>query len=412
MQLFDHAADNPDRTYENRDNWLVAKEKYQFAMDRADELDERGIKLKTTESLFFKEYSHSQINYAEAISTATQDQLNEADQLATRLAREQGISDPVERSEFIAKQVAAASNSWGQKCQAAWKQADADFQEFSNTRKFLTPNKRIIVVGQQEQLQTASLKAQETIKSLIPGGYEALYQEKIAALNSPELTAIIRKPKEDRTEEERQKFYEIESKIQVGWQELADRVTTDADRTKAKQLANEISTLAEQIREIDFLRDPLNYVYWRTLIAAELTEANRQAHQNIALAKYHFSRGRNLEAAQEYQRAFCAWREVLNKFPYLRNDSVTADDLFEDIKQYRKIIATELPADFVLRDIVLIMEQNAVAETVPFPGLCGEISFDEKATAEKTLPDQSAVEKSPATPEKSTGEKPAPPNEQ
>ncbi len=126
-------------------------------------------------------------------------------------------------------------------------------------------------------------------------------------------------------------------------------------------------TYEEQIREIQLLRDPLNYNYWRTLIDAEKTTANLKAHEGLILAKYYSSRGRMLEAAKAYEAAFCHWREVLNDYPLLRRDSITADELYEYVKEYKKIIARDLPEDFPLSDVVLIMEQNVSAEIAPFP---------------------------------------------
>lgn len=341
MKLF-HETDNPDRPLEQRDNWLVANEKFQFATDMADQLEAKGKPLQTTPSLFYKELSHALINYAETIT-------------------EEGQFD---------------------KTKAAWANADKAFQAYSFDRAFLTPNLRVVKVGEMEQLLQESFGKQNALLELVPGERQKLFDEKLNEIADDKLKEILKKPLKDRTGEENTAVRDKARELRISWQDLANRAPEGAPRTKAKMLANEITQLEEKIQEIDHLRSPLNYNYWRILIEAEKNEEAYLAHKTTFEAQELFRKGKLYESARKFEEAFCHWRWVLNKYPYLRNDSVTYDDIHEHIKKYREALTRGQPGflndhpnhfeTFPLWDIVAIVEREIPAENVPFPPLCGE----------------------------------------
>ncbi|MGC4001932.1 MAG: hypothetical protein QM811_01805 [Pirellulales bacterium] len=189
-------GDGPDRQPGTpaRDNWQVAREKFAFATKMADDLEERGIPLQTTPSLFYKEYSHAQINYAEAIS-------------------EDGRFDLT---------------------RDAWLQADKDFRDYSFDRKFLTPNSLVVVVGELEDLRRDSNELQKELVTLSPGGLEKIRDERLAeiAKADPTVIEILRKLPQDRTNEDNDKAGKYESKMIISWQDVADRAPEGADRTR------------------------------------------------------------------------------------------------------------------------------------------------------------------------------------
>ncbi|MGC4001931.1 MAG: hypothetical protein QM811_01800 [Pirellulales bacterium] len=118
----------------------------------------------------------------------------------------------------------------------------------------------------------------------------------------------------------------------------------------------------------------MNYEYWRLLIRSEKENDAYEAHKTTYEAK-RLLKSNPYEAAKTYEKAFCHWRALLNAYPALRNDNVTADDINEIIKDYRKALALaelDFPENFILRDIVAIIDDGRAAETVPFPPLCGQ----------------------------------------
>lgn len=339
MKLFHEQEGRPP---EQRDNWLVAHEKFQFATELADQLETKGKPLQTTPSLFYKELSHSLINYAETIT-------------------DEGQFD---------------------KTKAAWANADKAFQEYSFNRFFKTPNNRVVRVGEMEQLLKESFEKQNALLQLVPGEQEKLFEEKLNAIADDKLKEIIKKPIKERTGEENTMLRDKARELRTSWQELAGRAEDGPKRTKAKNLANEITLLEEKIQEIDHLRNPLNYNYWRILIEAEKNEEAFLAHKTTFEAQELYRKGKLYESARKFEEAFCHWRWVLNKYPYLRNDSVTYDDIHEYIKKYREALTRGQPGflndhpnhfdTFPLWDIVAIVEKEQPAESVPFPPLCGE----------------------------------------
>ncbi|MDX1965042.1 MAG: hypothetical protein SFX18_17990 [Pirellulales bacterium] len=333
MNLF-HAKDDPDRPLEKRDNWLVAKDKFIEATNQADALIDRGIPLKTTTPyLFYKETAWSQISYAEA--------LMEEGQL--------------------------------EKGRPAWEQAKQDLDEFSN-RKFEIENTRVVAtVGELEAIDEKIAELSKQLDNLVPGERERLTAEKIAAVSDPQARAALLKPKLQRTVEEYQLAGEHEHEVKVTWHELADQAVDPAVRTQAKNLANEIIRQEERQFEVDSMRGPLNYNYWKTRVIVENEPDMRATHQHIYDAKQLFKAGKPHESVAEYEKAWCLWRGILNRFPLLRNDSITPEEINDDIQLYRKSLQTaqlKFPENFVLQDVVDIAEKGLYGGTVPFPPDC------------------------------------------
>jgi hypothetical protein len=374
MKLF-HETDNRDRPPEQRDNWLVAHEKFKYATELADQLEAKGKPLQTTPSLFYKELSHSLINYAE---TLTDEGFPEP-----KPPKNDGKpKDPEEAAKDNERLVAEAKREWVKKFTAAWALADKAFQEYSFNRPFLTPNLRVVKVGEMEPLLKESFEKQNALLELVPGQREKLFDQKINEIADDKLKEVLKKPLKERTGEENTMVRDKARELRISWQELAAGAPTDEARTKAKKLANEITELEEKIQEIDHLRSPLNYNYWRILIEAERNPEMHLAHEATFEAQRLFTKGKMYESARKFEEAFCHWRWVLNNYPYLRNDSVTYDDIHEYVKKYRIALQRGQPGflndhpnhfeTFPLWDIVAIVEKEIPAENVPFPPLCGE----------------------------------------
>ncbi len=103
------------------------------------------------------------------------------------------------------------------------------------------------------------------------------------------------------------------------------------------------------------------------MIEAEKNEEAYLAHKTTFEAQELFRKGKLYESARKFEEAFCHWRWVLNNYPYLRNDSVTYDDIHEYIKKYREALTRGQPGflndhpnhfeTFPLWDIVAIVER-------------------------------------------------------
>lgn len=377
MKLFHEQESRP---LEKRDNWLVAHEKFQLATDLADQLEAKGKPLQTTPSLFYKELSHSLVNYAETITDEgfEEPKLNDDE----KKNPDGSPKTPEEITALLDKKSDKLRSEWVQKFTAAWVQADKAFQEFSFKRYFKTPNNRVVLVGEMEQLLKLRFEKQNALFDLVAGEEKKLIEDKFNAIADDNLKKLYKKPLAERTDEENAAVRDKERELSFSWQELAGRAPAGDARTQAKALANEITLLEEKIQEIDHLRSPLNYNYWRIFINAQNQKEMQLANEATFEAKRLFRKGKSYEAAQKFEEAFCHWRWVLNNYPYLRNDSVTYDDIHEYIKQYRTALTKGRPGflndhpdhfdTFPLWDIVAIVEKERQAESVPFPPLCGE----------------------------------------
>jgi hypothetical protein len=304
-----HERDRPGRTLPERDNWLVAREKYLAAQQLADS----GAALKTTPLIFHSEPMMTAINYARALE-------------------EDGV--------------------FGETAREAWKLAGDEMRRFS-VREIPTSWDVPLRLGMREAELARATKLGEELEALLPGLFKEIQERKRAALTDAQRKALD-VPPIDRTEPQQQSAAEAESALAVNWPMVAREAPADV-RDKARELARQYVEASETAEIIARYRDIVNFDFWRASCEVEVTEPTLRARELVWQAEREFENARLLPAKKAYEEAFAAWREVLDSSPVLKADDLTGDDLVEMIDRYRKVLDQldeKFPQPFILQDVL------------------------------------------------------------
>ena len=304
-----HERDRPGRTLPERDNWLVAREKYLAAQRLADS----GAPLKTTPLIFHSEPMMTAINYARALE-------------------EDGI--------------------FGSQARDAWKLAGEEMRRFA-LREIPTSWDVPIRLGLREAEEERAKRLAEELEALLPGRWAALEAERRAALTPAQQEALGTPPLE-RSEAQQELAAAAEQMVRIDWAAVT-RDAPSAVRDKARELARQHKEAEETATMIDRYRDIVNFDFWRATCEASVTEPMLRAREKAWEAEREFKAARLQPAKQAYEEAFAAWREVLDASPVLRADQLTADDLAETASRYRRLLEQldePFPSPFILQDML------------------------------------------------------------
>jgi len=304
-----HERDRPGRTLPERDNWLVAREKYLAGQALADS----GVPLKTTALIYHSEPMMTAINYARALE-------------------DDGV--------------------FGSPARDAWTLAGDEMRRFA-LREIPTSWDVPIRLGLREEEEARAARLAAELEELLPGAFAALQQRRRDAL-PPDLRAALDVPPVERSEEQQKLAAEAEAAVQVTWPQVAREAPADV-RDRALRLAREHDEARETATIIDRYRDIVNFDFWRATCEAEVTAPALEFREQAWQADREY-RGARLQAAKvAYEKAFEAWRKVLDAAPRLRDDPITADDTAEMVGRYRKVLEQldePFPKPFILQDIL------------------------------------------------------------
>lgn len=304
-----HERDRPGRTLPERDNWLVAREKYLAAQQLADS----GAPLNTTPLIFHSEPMMTAINHARALA-------------------EDGV--------------------FGDTGRDAWRLAGDEMRRFS-VREIPTTWEVPIRLGLREaELARADRLARE-LEELLPGQFKALEERQRESMTS-EQRAALAVPAMERSEEQQQVAAAAEAAMAVTWPMVARAAPADV-KTKAQELARQFVEANETAEIIGRYRDIVNFEFWRATCEAEVTDVMLEAREATWQAERDFENARLQAAKKAYEQAFAAWRKVLDSSEVLRKDSLTADDIKELVDRYRKVLEQldePFPQPFILQDVL------------------------------------------------------------
>ena len=304
-----HERDRPGRTLPERDNWLVAREKYLAAQQLAD----AGAPLKTTPLIFHSEPMMTAINYARAIE-------------------EEGV--------------------FGETARDAWKLAGEEMRRYS-IREIPTSWEVPIRLGLKEAELARAGRIVAELEQLLPGAFQALAERKRAAL-SAEQKAALETPPIDRTESQQALAASAEQALAVSWSMVAAEAPGPV-RDRAKELARQQLEAQETADIISRYREIVNFDYWRAACETEVTEPALRARESAWLAEREFENARLQNAKKAFEESFKAWREVLDTSSVVRNDQLTADDLAELVDRYRRVLDQldePFPKPFILQEVL------------------------------------------------------------
>ncbi len=325
-----HSRDNPNRTRNQRDNWLVGHEYYNRAWAEAPD----PAKLKTTPVIFYSQPTMALIYYADAI---------ESDSTAGETPR------------------------FGDVAKHAWEQAGKELARFGE-KDIPSPYGGNIRLDALEAhvAQEKAIVAQ--LEQLMPGEFDKLKAER-----KEKLSAEVRKALETPVEKRDGGDHTVNFTF---WKEVAERTAPDR-RAKALKLADEYERIEWAARDIRTSRGIVNYDYWQTRCAADQTDEALHARQYMYEAGIERQAARPTKAKKLYEQAFAEWRKVLDKFQIVREDSLMAQDLAEFVDQYRAALRqlagddAKFPEKFILQDML---------------ELSGKTSPDQPPTPEKVEP--------------------------
>jgi len=304
-----HQRDRPGRTLPERDNWLVGNEKYHAGQQLADS----GAPLRTTALIFHSEPMMTMINYARALE-------------------EDGV--------------------FGSAARAGWEKAGREMQDFAQREIPTTWDVPIRLGLREDELARAS-RINEELERLLPGQFKAMEDRRMAELPSDQREAIAVPPM-DRNDSQARAAYQAQEYLRVTWPMVAREAPADV-RGKARDLARQWLEANETAEIIDRYREIVNFDFWRASCEAEVTEPALRARESTWQAAKEFQGARLQPAKKAYEDAFAAWREVLDASTILRNDSMTNEDIYGYITQYRQVLEQldePFPKPFILQDVV------------------------------------------------------------
>jgi len=304
-----HERDRPGRTLPERDNWLVAREKYLAGQQVAD----AGAPLKTTALIFHSEPMMTGINYARALE-------------------EDGV--------------------FGAAARDAWKLAGDEMRRFS-VREIPTTWEVPIRLGMKEAELARAERLAAELEQILPGRYKALEESKRAAL-TPAQKAALDVPPLERTDAQQADAMAATEALKVDWQMVVREAPADV-RVRARELLRQYQEARETAEIIGRYRDIVNFDVWRATCEAEVTEPALRAREATWRAEREFAAARLQPAKQAFEEAFAAWREVLDSSDVLRGDQISKDDLSEVVDRYKKLLEQldePFPKDFPLQDIL------------------------------------------------------------
>ncbi len=314
-----HATDRPDRPLEARDNWLVGKEKFAESHTLADEQEGKGNFLKTSPMIFYSEAAKSQINYAENLEI---------------------------------------DGTFGETARRAWEVAKGDMLAFSQ-RPMQSSIRERIRLGDYEAEQAKAATLAKKLEAIAPGVKQKIYQEKLATL-TPAQRRAHETAADDRNLEQRELYAQSSYLTEVEWDEVAERVEPSR-RAEAKEVANALIRAEEVVKYIDLEREKLNYDYWWARCQSEVLPDALAAREATYKAGKLYDQVEMEKSVEEYEKAWRHWRVILDQFPRLRSDSVTADEMVEEIERYKKALhfaGKKFPEPFILQDVIDLSEQK------------------------------------------------------
>ena len=242
---------------------------------------------------------------------------------------------------------------FGDAAKDAWEKASAEWERFKY-RDLSTYYSYFVRLVDLELFRQQLADYQKKLDDLMPGEMEKAKQE-AGDKFTPEEKAALAKKRADRDPDEQKLADAAGERLNITWEQVALRATPE-QWADARGLSDEIAELKQKISTIDTYRDIVNYSYWDTRAASEQTQDCLDARDLLAQAAELYEAGHLYEAKQKYEQSFEKWRKVLDAYPILRDNSIMADDLVDEINKYKKVIGkipnTKFPGKFVLQDMI------------------------------------------------------------
>jgi hypothetical protein len=347
----------PDRSFDERDNWLVGKEWYLTATNA---VDNKGKSLgRKSPRDFYSSPAKSQMNYAEAIE-------------------EEGFFDKARR---------------------AWQKAGEEWAKFGQQMIEHSTGVKLYL-GTQKDLEKRVADLRSKLDGMMPDARKKIGDEKRKALK-PEELALLDTPREKLKVDQFQKQADLQSKVTVSDRDVADRIAKDqpAKANEAQQLASDINQADTQLQYTINYKHDANYDYWANRAEFEQTPDAVAARTLMFEGKNAFKKADITTAKDKYKQGFAKWRAVIDKFPMIMDDEqTTGGDICDFVKGYRRVLDQfdeRLGDDFPLWDLLEKFDR--------------ENEFTEDINAHRKRHGLPPINVPPPAPPAEAGEKKAPP---
>ena len=249
---------------------------------------------------------------------------------------------------------------FGQNARLAWSIGKNEWVRYGN-RQIPASSGFPIQLNSLEELIQRRTAIEARLDLLAPGVREQLRQKKIAAL--PKLQKELwDKPADKRTKEEDYFKAGLEEAVRPQNDEVAAMVPREK-LSQAREIADQIQRLDQEIDMTDRYRGTVNFAYWRARCDAEQTPEALAARELVHDADELQKGQRYLkEARRKYEQAWESWSVVYEKHPQLF-DSIEAEELVESIAHYVSLLDSlevlkEFPSDFKLKKLLEVTQEG------------------------------------------------------
>jgi hypothetical protein len=364
----------PDRTMDERDNWLVGKEWYLKAVDA---VDNRGYSLgRKSPRDFYSSPAKSQMNYAEAIEG-------------------EGFFDKARR---------------------AWQKAGEEWRQFGKTAIEHSTGVKLYL-GSQKELEKKVADLRAKLDAMMPDARKKVAEAKRRALK-PEELKVLDMPRKQLKPDQLQQRSKLEAKVFVTDRDVAEQIALDQPK-KANQALELASNIEREARILQFTisyKHDANYDYWQNRADFEQTPNALDARRDMFLGKKAFHNADVTNAKRLYEEGFKKWRLTIDKFPAILDDDQTlGSDILDFIKEYRRVLDQfdeRISEDFPLWDVIekFDRESEFTQELNAHNKHQSGSDAGAKAAAATTAPAKTAAPTppKPATSSKATSPAPAP----
>jgi chemotaxis protein histidine kinase CheA len=248
--------------------------------------------------------------------------------------------------------------TFGDVAKRAWQNASQAWYAFGE-KNIPEPGSTNLFLGHLEKYEKKVQDAVAELNALEPGLHAKIHEEKFKTLTDQQRSAL-ETPADKRTDKEIQAAAQAEAQLEISTEEIANRVPAEK-RAQAKKLAavaQENELIAVDIRRS---RDIVNFAYWKLRSEVEQEEDALAAREAIFKGTLRFREAANVAAKELFHEGFLKWRSVIDRYPKLLDDSITVDDLMDDIKIYRRILDQlneQFPDVFILQDVLKKHAEN------------------------------------------------------
>jgi hypothetical protein len=318
--------DAPERTMEDRDNWLVGKEWYLKAIEAVD-FRNKSLGRKSPRD-FYSSPAKSQMNYAEAVE-------------------EDGAFEKAKR---------------------AWQKAGEEWRKFGNVPIEHSTGVKMLL-GSQKILEKDLADRRAKLDAMQPDARKKLLAEKRQALK-PDERQLLDLPREKLKPEQAQQRAMLDYKVTVTDREVAQRIARDqpAKANQALQMASDIERQDILLQYTINYKHDANFDYWQNRADFEQTSDAIDARRYMFEAKKALHLADVQTSRQLYEKGFAKWRAVIDAFPAVVDEEQTlGGDILDFIKAYKRVLdqfEDHIGENFPLWDVIekFDREQNFTEE--------------------------------------------------